>query len=107
MQDFGSVEWYEGDAPKPSTPRICFDQDTEEYYTKAFKAVKDKGGNLVRFWLFFDGRAAPRFDLSHDSLRDNVLGWDEEVSHIGGVSLPSSELLAPRYVQTSTSIMSP
>ncbi|CAL5229762.1 g13146 [Coccomyxa viridis] len=78
--DFGSVEWYEGDAPKPSTPRICFDQDTEEYYTKAFKAVKDKGGNLVRFWLFFDGRAAPRFDLSHDSLRDNVLGWDEEVA---------------------------
>ncbi len=81
MQDFGTVEWYYGDPKDPkSDPKRCFDEDTEKYYTDACKAVKLKGGNLLRFFVFFDGRVAPRFGSSRDNLRDTVLGWDKEAS---------------------------
>ena len=86
LQDFGITYWgYDSNGSLKYDVGIRPGKGNEpsslDFYSDVIgkmTGVEGNKGNVLRFYLFFDGRSAPTFD-AHVNSRDSVIGLSDEV----------------------------
>ncbi len=86
LQDFGITYWgYESNGSlrydvgiRPGRGNESSSLDFYSDVISKMTGVEGNKGNVLRFYLFFDGRSAPNFD-THADRHDSVMGLSDEV----------------------------